>query len=598
MRIISLTLFGLFIFNQINAQNNWYVNYSIGNDNNNGTSENSPFKTVEYVADNILQPGDTLFIIGEYVNSSYNPNYVYNAENDIHLWHAENTISINNLHGTPSNYITIKAYTNDPLNPTIIKGDGANVFRVRNSSYLRIEGLEIMGEVNNIPMSTANALQFVYIDADNLTGTEYAPNISDIKYRDQEGSIPNVIDENEVYPDLSFVNVKRPSYVDTRGMYVSNNVHHLEIVNNLIHHTPGNGLRISGGKYFTISGNEVHNCSRRSYSGTHGFVVTKTEPTLNENDTSIYIHSNNIHHNYNEQFSWAPTKTIITPIIDEGKGISLQRNNTPEWISGNGRILVENNLCYWNGFSGVHSNDGFKIDFINNTSFMNSYTNTVTYANTTQQGKNIGISASGGDDIKMINNISVIDATWGGYAISTTPDIDTLEVENNVIYGVNDTLQFDSDVINTEVNTIIADPLFVDAPFTWNNSSYNFDFNVLSSSVVIDGANHNYAPITDYFGNNRDLSPDIGAIEFIEDVTNVVPISDKGNVSIYPNPGKDLIRISTNNLIEEVKITNMNGQIVMKSNNEQIDISILKPGIYQVIISTQEDVFVKPLVKL
>ena len=229
---------------------------------------------------------------------------------------------------------------------------------------------------------------------------------------------------------------------------------------------------------------------------------------------------------------------------------------------------------------------------------MNSYTNTVTYANTTQQGKNIGISASGGDDIKMINNISVIDATWGGYAISTTPDIDTLEVENNVIYGVNDTLQFDSDVINTEVNTIIADPLFVDAPFTWNNSSYNFDFNVLSSSVVIDGANHNYAPITDYFGNNRDLSPDIGAIEFIEDVTNVVPISDKGNVSIYPNPGKDLIRISTNNLIEEVKITNMNGQIVMKSNNEQIDISILKPGIYQVIISTQEDVFVKPLVKL
>jgi hypothetical protein len=187
---------------------------------------------------------------------------------------------------------------------------------------------------------------------------------------------------------------------------------------------------VSDGKYITISGNDVHNCSRRSYSGTHGFVVTKTEPTDNVSDTAVYIYKNRIHHNYNEQFSWSPGKTIITPIIDEGKGISLQRNNTTDWVNGNGRIIVENNLCYWNGFSGVHSNDGFRIDFVNNTSFMNSYTNTVTYANDSQQGNNIGVSAQGGDDVKLINNISVIDDTWGGYALSSGGTSNLIVINN------------------------------------------------------------------------------------------------------------------------------------------------------------------------
>ena len=90
--------------------------------------------------------------------------------------------------------------------------------------------------------------------------------------------------------------------------------------------------------------------------------------------TKINILRNKVHHNYNEIYSWAPTKTIITPYIDEGKGISLQRNdiddnNTPTdntddtgWLRG--RFLVANNVCYFNGYSGLHSNDGTRIDFI------------------------------------------------------------------------------------------------------------------------------------------------------------------------------------------------------------------------------------------
>ena len=59
-------------------------------------------------------------IIGEYHNSSYNPNCTYNAPDDSQFWHAENTISVSNLHGTSTQPITICAYDNN----TILKGDG------------------------------------------------------------------------------------------------------------------------------------------------------------------------------------------------------------------------------------------------------------------------------------------------------------------------------------------------------------------------------------------------------------------------------------------------------------------------------------------
>lgn len=236
------------------------------------------------------------------------------------------------------------------------------------------------------------------------------------------------------------MNVSRPSYIDTRGLFLSN-VHHIDILDNTIHDTPGTGLRVADCEDINIIGNEVYNCSRKSYSGTHALVVTKATSTRTTDDYRIKILRNKIHHNYNEQYSWAPTKTVITPHIDEGKGISLQRNQTTYNTDGsinvnweNGRILVENNICYFNGFSGVHSNDGDRIDFINNTCYFNSYTKSITEGITSSNGGNIGISAQGGSDIKIINNISIIDKGLSKSAISSNLTAsDGLVVENNII---------------------------------------------------------------------------------------------------------------------------------------------------------------------
>ena len=135
-----------------------------GDDSNNGTSVSSAFETTDTAID-ALSPGDTLMIVGELTNPSYDPNYTFDGNvSDPQLWHSENTIKINNLEGTADAWISIIPYDET----TVIGGDGSNIIRVSNSAYLRFINLTLIGEVLNIPYSTAKAMQFVYKD-DNGT---------------------------------------------------------------------------------------------------------------------------------------------------------------------------------------------------------------------------------------------------------------------------------------------------------------------------------------------------------------------------------------------------------------------------------------------
>ncbi len=570
-----LTTIALFTVVISIAQTTYYVDQENGANSNDGKSPSSAYQTFDK-AKSQVSPGGTISIMGTYVNPSYNASYTYSVPHDSHLWHRENTIRISNLNGSNGNYITIKGYDNN----TVIKGDGANIIRVTNSSYLKFENLTIEGEVDRIPLSEANALQFVYVLGSGITN----PSASDIHYRNQDetNDNDNIVEETDTYTSLG--DISRPSYIDTRGLYISG-ADNIIIHNNKIHHMPGGGLRVADSKYIDITENEIYKCSVKSYSGTHALVVTKSKP-IGNSGYSINILRNNIHHNYNEQFSWAPTKTIITPRIDEGKGISLQRNNTSSWKNGQGRILVANNICYWNGFSGVHSNDGYKIDFINNTCYLNSYTNTVIYAND-QKGGNIGISTGGtGDDIKYINNISVIDTDWNGKALAATSNTSNLIVTNNLIYGINGTVSQDPDVNAIEINTTIADPLFVDAPASYQDETYSFDFNLLQNSPAISAADVSNAPTDDFFGNSRDANPDLGAIEYINTLSNDEFITTK--FKIYPNPFINSIQIEGVEGIEKMEIYTITGQklllndklITKKGVQLTVNLSSLTSGIY------------------
>lgn len=581
MRLFFSTLLSLIATCAI-GQTTYYVDQTNGDDTFNGTSPSTAFETVNFAA-GILIPGDTLEIIGEYVNASFNSNFTYTNEYDPNLWHAENSIRLNNLHGSTGNYITIRAHDQN----TLLKGDGANIFRVTNCSYLRIENFTINGQVESIPLSTANALQFVYID-ENAVIDPTAPTSSDIRYRDQDcvsNCTPGAVVDGEIYSDLSGLSIIRPSYVDTRGLYLSK-VHHIDIVNNTISNMPGGGLRVSDCEDINIIGNEIFACSRKSYSGTHALVVTKATSTRTTNDYRINILRNLIHHNYNEQYSWAPTKTIITPHIDEGKGISLQRNETTYDSGGNinvnwehGRILVANNICYLNGFSGVHSNDGHRIDFINNTCYFNSYTKSITEGISSTNGGNIGISAQGGSDIRILNNISVIDSALSKSAISSNlTAADGLVVENNLIYGTSlagntGPINENAAIVAVQVNTQMTDPLFV-APTV-------FDFTIQSNSPAIDVVGVAEAPTTDFFGNPRDILPDIGAVEFIQ-TSSLFSLNDV--LIVHPNPTENFVIIDgVNTSNNSVRVFNLRGQDITVQtdlNGSILDLSRLSEGMY------------------
>ena len=210
---------------------------------------------------------------------------------------------------------------------------------------------------------------------------------------------------------------------------------------------------------------------------------------------------------------------MITPHIDEGKGISLQRN---EAFKNGGRILVANNVAYWNGYSGIHSNDGQNIDFIHNTAYMNSYTNSITYAHDDKSGNNVGISFSDCKDCSIINNIGVIDSSfektegWIGYPISVSNLVGDTIVSSNIVYGIGDgSLQFDSDLNGIEENKIVNDPMFNQqlSAFDYrlnNANAFSIDDN---SSSAVGNAYPGFVPCQDYFANERQLkSNTIGAI--------------------------------------------------------------------------------------
>ncbi|QOD61736.1 T9SS type A sorting domain-containing protein [Polaribacter haliotis] len=568
----------------------YYISQEIGSDSNDGLTATTPFKTLANVPKRVSADASApslidndgvafeIILMGTFINDGYYSDtankikhtFTSGQINAPFLWNSENTLIFSNFEGEAGKYITIRAHNSS----TILNGNGSNILRVQNSKYLIFKDLVIKGEVESIPLSLANELQFAYLNlslnenylADGTTLDtsddidRYNPTLAQIRQRDEDDCVvANCADGTENAGTLYKINDKkqaRPSYVDTRGFYLSG-IKNIQILNNTITQMPGGGLRVSDAEDVDIIGNDISHSSKRSFSGTHGLVVTKATSSRTGDDYRIRILRNKIHHNYNEQYSWAPDKDKITPHIDEGKGISLQRNRTTYEDDGttikvdweNGRILVANNIAYYNGFSGIHSNDGDRVDFISNTAYFNSYTKSVTEDTgttppTSNNGGNIGISMSDGQDCKIINNISVIDSRLKKSAISVkqnTRATSTVtatqiangepyaEVKNNLIYGTTyggtiGSINEGQATTDIDVNTIKLDPQFVDPT--------NFDFRLKITSPAIDRTSitsttggleiadtSSNAPTTDYNEDPRYGVPDLGALEFDANVT-------------------------------------------------------------------------------
>ena len=485
-----------------------YLDQSAGDDTNDGLALDRAFGTAKEAV-KALRPGDELRVVGVLANPSYDPDYRFADVSDPHLWHGENTLVLSDVHGTEGAWITVTSHDEN----TVLKGDGGNIVRINESSYVRLKNLEVYGEAERIPLETAKAVQFAYKDAKDGDA---------IKYRVDPSLSPKEIDALTLEKLGS--DVPRVSYTDTRGVYVSDS-HHVELSGSRVHHLPGDGVRFAKSEFFSVFDNEVDNCARKSYSGTHALVATyttdllprETDAAAGETDYRGIIVRNKVHHNFNEIFSWTGTKTFVHAKIDEGKGISLQRNQK---FKDGGRILVANNVAFWNGYSGIHSQDSDNVDMFSNTAYMNSYTNTrgeYRDDGDARGGNDIGVSVQGGEDVRVANNVAYIDTSWRGMPVSIANEKGNVVVANNLVYGEgSEALKLGLDFERLAVGTVNADPEFefIENESGDSEASKFHSFRPSTNSPAIGAAAARWTPCEDFFGNRRSsTAPSIGAVE-------------------------------------------------------------------------------------
>jgi hypothetical protein len=124
--VLAASLFAVLIVpSMASAQGNTYVVAPNGNDDARG-DVNAPLRTIEAGVGR-LKPGDTLLVRGGEYSSPYGP---------------DAPVDISGLRATAAQQVRIAAY---PGERPIRHGSGWQVFRVFNSTYITIEGFEIIG---------------------------------------------------------------------------------------------------------------------------------------------------------------------------------------------------------------------------------------------------------------------------------------------------------------------------------------------------------------------------------------------------------------------------------------------------------------------
>ena len=83
----------------------------------------------------------------------------------------------------------------------------------------------------------------------------------------------------------------------------------------------------------------------------------------------------------------------------------------------------------------------------------------------------------------------------------------------------------------------------------------------------------------------------------ITKVTGSFDVSEKSQVSLYPNPAKEELNVLSEKMIENIIVLNLQGQKVLTSTNRNIDVSRLKTGYYHVEIILENEIVTKAFIK-
>ncbi|MDA3865999.1 MAG: right-handed parallel beta-helix repeat-containing protein, partial [Salinivirgaceae bacterium] len=422
MKTIFLFFVAFMVLQSLSATN-YYVS-GTGSDSNDGLSPTSAFANIQTAAD-LTNPGDVVNIM----NGTYNQAIPW-------VYSNHSTILVVNRSGEENAYITYKNY---PGHHPVISGENCRWGCVEIlASYIKLEGLEIAGNNQNITYAQAR----VYYDY-------------------YEANKPSV--------DWTYLGEMNVNGLCIGQGNLTTNTNHVEVRNCIVHDFQGAG--IGGGKcdYITVENNISYNNSWYGMYATSGLSFNSAEDIDTNTGYKIIVRGNIVYNN-KCLIPWASHNGLLS----DGNGIII---DTFDGSAYAGKTLVENNLSYFNGGSGIHSYNSSNVDIRNNTAYNN--------------GQVVGypeIFANSSTNCNIVNNIMY--ARDGGYC-NDSYDMTNVVYDYNLYYGP-------TRVFGT--NDATGDPLFVNL----STDPAVADFHLQMTSPAINTGSSSYGVGTiDLDGNPR-----------------------------------------------------------------------------------------------
>jgi hypothetical protein len=298
---------------------------------------------------------------------------------------------------------------------------------ISSASYIDVKGLEVVGDAKSVTLTYAQS------QATNTNNPTTAGDGIDIQRSSSSGAIPN----------------------------------HIVIENNIVHDEPGGGIVSMNADYVSVLNNTAFGNANWSPYASSGISVGFSNAIDSTTGYHDFIIGNTVYGNQ----EYIPFHVAGT--ITDGNGIIVDSNNLYGYT---GRTLVENNVSYNNGGTGIHTFNSDHVDIVYNTGYMNNQSSNLNEGQIVSQNSN---------DVKLENNIMVapsgkiVDGYLSGYSVT---------YDYNIYYG-------GSSVPTKGAHDVVANPLFV-SPSTGN-------FALQAGSPAIDSANPAFTVATDNQGNAR-----------------------------------------------------------------------------------------------
>ncbi len=453
----------------------YYVDSSIGNDNNSGLSENEAWKSLEKINSNVFKPGDSvLFRAGE----------VYNGNLELHG------------NGEKDNPITVGSY-GDGEKP-VINGKGSYAILLENLSYWTITGLEITNKSTSGIVSSKSGITAIV----NEGYTSYGIRI--------ENNTITQVDGNCGSFDNAGIFCRAIGNFD--GLYIADNdIHDIKTIGIYLLSHQDTGITPSYNVH--IKGNTI------TRNGRDGIIVTNAQNALIEYNKLFYIGA------MGENLNWIagifPTRCTdgiiqfneVAYIVETGDSYAYDLD-----VGCTGTFYFQYNYSHDNagGFymqpSDTMKNDTdkcivrYNVSLRERGSFRIQSDHVEVYNNVlydSQEPLQIGSSYVGGiEDVNFYNNIFVSPGTpeyWPEFTYSS-----------NLYYGHTPP--------EGHRNSVAADPQFISEVVEKPQ-----DCVLSENSPAVGAGQRSNDASRDYAGNQIfDMIPDIGAFSSDIELINAV----------------------------------------------------------------------------